>query len=122
MLQMKLDGITITTTRSCRCNDGSSHTITITIDFTGCTLADLIRWCTSNRVISGQKQWERLSRSDLLELDGKTFSALNIGKKQQSTSEIMADINRLPLAERIKLLEQAVAEQTSDDNYNDNNE
>lgn len=80
-LNTKIDGLVKQTTRSCRNKSGGSTSVTFTIDFTGCTIGDLLDWATSSRVISGQRVWEKMSDSEIREtLDGKTVSALTIGK------------------------------------------
>ena len=48
-------------------------------------------WITSNRIIAGQRPWRSLSKDELLELNGTTFIAQNIGQKVKSKEQIVQE-------------------------------
>ena len=66
---------------------GPSTQITVGIDFTTSTDADIKSWLVSNRVIAGQRPWRTLDESELIDLNGQTFIAQNIGQKVKSRSD-----------------------------------
>lgn len=62
-------------------------TISVKIDFRGCTDQDIKGWLVSNRIIAGQRPWRSLSKAELMELNGNTFNASTIGQKVKSRDE-----------------------------------
>jgi len=60
------------------------------VDFTGCTINELLDWGLSNRVIAGQRPWEKLSPAEMMDMvDKGTFHAKTIGQKVVSNEEKM---------------------------------
>ena len=66
---------------------GDKTSITIGIDYTSASNNDLASWLNSNRVISGQRVWRKMSLDEIKELDGQTFIANNIGQKIKTMAE-----------------------------------
>ena len=66
---------------------GDKTSITIGIDYTSATDNDLASWLNSNRVISGQRVWRKMSLDEIRELDGTTFIANIIGQKIKTMAE-----------------------------------
>ena len=96
MMDWVLDGIKTKTTRTCRTTEGSFQ-VTFTIDWTGSSIRQLTdQWGLGNRVISGQKTWEKHNRQWLMDnVDGNTFVASDIGKKQMTRDEKLALLRKL---------------------------
>jgi hypothetical protein len=112
---MTIDGIMVTTTRSCRTSNGSSHSFTFTLDYTGVTVADLIKWGTSNRVIAGQRVWEKMTKAELdSSLEGKTVKVASIGKsvktREQRINDVMAAIPGMSLEMAAHLVDHGTGE------------
>lgn len=85
-MNTKLEGLSLTTTRSNRNKSGGSTSATFTVDFSGCTVSDVLNWALSTRVISGQRVWEKFSADEILtKVNGQTLSALTIGKQPIDT-------------------------------------
>lgn len=113
----KIDnGITIKTTRSCRNSSGGSTNLTITVDYSGCTIKEVLDWATSSRIISGQRVWATMSDKQLLDTVNDTVVlAANIGKKPadieraaQSFEMLFANMSQEQQAEYLtRLMEQA---------------
>ena len=69
-------------------NDAGERTsITVSIDYTSASDNDLASWLNSNRVISGQRVWRKMSIEEINELDGEVFIANNIGQKIKTLAE-----------------------------------
>lgn len=66
---------------------GDKTSITISIDYTSASDNDLASWLNSNRVISGQRVWRKMSIEEISELDGTVFIANNIGQKIKTLAE-----------------------------------
>ena len=76
----------------CRNTSGESIMQHFTIDYTGCTLGEVLFKAVSTDTISGQRAWEKMSAAELLEnVNGKTFLAKIIGRKVKSDTEIKAE-------------------------------
>ena len=69
--------------------------ITIGIDFTNSTDTEITSWLCSNRAITGQRPWRKLSKDELSALNGKTFSASTIGTKVKSKDEQLTNIKNV---------------------------
>ena len=78
----------------------------ITIDFSTATDLDIKGWAVSNRVIAGQRPWRSLSEDELLDLDGQTIMAVDIGRKVKSRQERIASYTSMGLP--LNLAETAV--------------
>lgn len=70
---------------------GPSTQITVGIDFSTSTDADIKSWLVSNRIIAGQRPWRGLSEDELKDLNGTTFIAQNIGQKVKSRADQIAE-------------------------------
>ena len=66
---------------------GDKVQLSINIDFTGASDADIKAWLVSNRIIAGQRPWRSLSKDELIKLNGMTFMAETIGQKVKSLKE-----------------------------------
>jgi len=76
----------------CRNTSGESIMCHFTIDYTGCTLNEILLKAVSSDTISGQRAWEKMSPTELREkVDGSTFHAKSIGRKVKSDSEVKAE-------------------------------
>lgn len=76
----------------CRNTSGDSVMCHFTIDFTGCTLEEVLGYATSACTISGQRAWEKFSASELKDtVNGKTFHARAIGRKPKSDEQVKAE-------------------------------
>lgn len=69
---------------------GDKVSMTINIDFRSASDNDVKSYLASNRVIAGQRSWRSLSKDELVELDGRTFIATQIGRKVKSRAEQIA--------------------------------
>jgi len=61
--------------------------LSVTIDFTTATDAEIKSWLCSNRGIAGQRPWRKLSLEEIEALDGKTFVAQTIGQQIKTRKE-----------------------------------
>lgn len=76
----------------CRNTSGESIMQHFTIDYTGCTLGEVLLKAVSSDVISGQRAWEKMTPDELREkVNGQTFHAKSIGRKVKSDVEIKAE-------------------------------
>lgn len=75
--------------------------LSITIDFSTATDADIIAWLVSNRTIAGQRPWRSLSVAELNDLDGTSFVAQNIGQKVKSRVERIQALVNAGLPEKL---------------------
>jgi len=66
---------------------GAEVQLSIKIDFSTASDQDLKNWLVSNRIIAGQRPWRALSQAELLDLQGRTFMAQDIGRKVKSRDE-----------------------------------
>lgn len=73
-------------------NNNDKVQVAVKVDFRTATDLDIRTWIVSNRVIAGQRPWRSLSKAELLELDGTTFIAQNIGQKVRSRVEQVAEL------------------------------
>lgn len=62
--------------------------LTVSINFDTAKDEDIKGWLVSNRIIAGQRPWRKLSKAELLKLDGTVFIAQNIGQKVKSAEEV----------------------------------
>ena len=67
---------------------GDKVQLSVKIDFTGASDADIKAWLVSNRIIAGQRPWRSLSKDELVKMNGMTFQAETIGQKVKSTKEL----------------------------------
>ena len=75
--------------------------VSVTLDFTTSSDADIKSWLASNRVIAGQRSWRALSKGELEELDNRTFLANAIGRKVKSRAEQIAVYVNMGLPETL---------------------
>ena len=76
----------------CRNTSGESIMCHFTIDYTGCTLNEILLKAVSTDTISGQRAWEKMTPEELKKsVNGKTFHAKSIGRKVKSDAEIKAE-------------------------------
>ena len=76
----------------CRNTSGESIMCHFTIDYTGCTLNEVLLKAVSSDTISGQRAWEKMTPEELSEkVNGKTFHARTIGRKVKSDAEVKAE-------------------------------
>ena len=66
---------------------GAEVQLSVSIDFSTASDQDLKNWLVSNRIIAGQRPWRSLSQAELLNLQGQTFMAQDIGRKVKSRSD-----------------------------------
>ena len=93
-----IDGLKVARAAKCRTVSGDSYQVQFTIDFSGCTIGDLIEWSTSTKVIAGQRAWEKYTHADLTaNVEGKTFMAKTIGQKIKTDAEIEAEMKALAM-------------------------
>ncbi len=78
--------------------------LAIIIDFTTATDLDIKGWAVSNRVIAGQRPWRSLSEAELLDLDGQTIMAIDIGRKVKSRAERIAVYTSMGLPEPMAII------------------
>lgn len=71
-------------------DQGDKTTLSVKIDFSGSTNAEVKGWLTSNRTIAGQTSWRKLSLDELVDLNNHVFNATTIGHKVQSREERVA--------------------------------
>ena len=72
-------------------DNGTKANAVVKIDFTNTSDADIASWLCSNRVISGQRAWRKMSLNEFNEdVDGMTFQANVIGQKVKTRSERIA--------------------------------
>jgi len=91
----------------CRTSSGDSISVSFTIDYTGCSVGDLVEWATSTKVIAGQRAWEKYSPSELKEkVHGKTFHASSIGQKIVSDKELAQRLGKERLLKMIAQMEE----------------
>lgn len=82
-------------------DDKEKVSLSIKIDFTSATDSDIKSWLVSNRVIQGQRPWRALSKVELEALNGRTFTAQDIGKKVKSRAEQVAALVAAGLPEKL---------------------
>ena len=68
-------------------DNGDKVQLSIKIDFSNSSDQDLKTWLVSNRIIAGQRPWRKLSKYELIKLNGTTFMAESIGQKVKSLKE-----------------------------------
>jgi hypothetical protein len=125
-MDSKIEGLMVETTRSCRNKAGGSTSATFKVDFTGCTVRQVLDWATSSRVISGQRVWEKMNSEQITStLNGKTLSALTIGKapvdNEKLASAYMNQFKTMSADKQRDMLERMMAAAKLDaDKENDN--
>jgi len=103
----KLGVVKVERAARCRTNIGDSVSVSFTIDYMGCTVADIVEWATSTKVIAGQRAWEKYSPSELKEkVHGKTFHASSIGQKIVSDKELAQRLGKDRLLKMISEMEE----------------
>lgn len=134
MMSDKINGLVLSTSRSCRNKTGGSTSATFKVDFTGCTIEQVLQWALSSRVISGQRVWEKWSGDEITtKLNDKTLVALHMGKQpadperaakayEESFKTMSKEDARKKLQELMKLAgldNGEVEEDDSDDTFTD---
>ena len=72
-------------------DNGTKANAQVHIDFTNVTDTDIKSWLSSNRVISGQRAWRKMSLDEFTnDVDGQTFQAGTIGQKVKTRAEKLA--------------------------------
>ena len=72
-------------------DNGAKGNATVHIDFSATSDNDIKSWLCSNRVISGQRAWRKMSTEEFNnDVDGNTFQAGTIGQKVKTRSEKIA--------------------------------
>lgn len=75
-------------TFSIELNNGSKGVATINIDFSLATDTDINTWLCSNRTISGQRAWRKMTFEEFMSIvHGQTFQATAIGQKVKTRAE-----------------------------------
>ena len=69
---------------------GDKVSMTINIDCNSATDNEVKSWVASNRIIAAQRSWRALDKTELTELDNRTFIANQIGRKVKSRAEQIA--------------------------------
>ena len=89
----KLDGIKVQRSVKTTLNSGEVVTANMTIDYTGSTIKDVAQGDARQRIIDGQKQWRKMSKTEFEEkVNGKTLLASTIGMKVKSEAEVRAEM------------------------------
>ena len=87
-----LDNIKVPHAAKCRNTSGESIMCHFTIDYSGCTLNEVLLKAVASDTISGQRAWEKYSPEKLSELvNGKVFHSKTIGRKIKSDAEVKAE-------------------------------
>jgi len=72
-------------------DNGSKTSANVDIDFTSTSDQDIKSWLCSNRVISGQRAWRKMSLDEFAsDVNGSTFAASVIGQKVKTHAEKVA--------------------------------
>jgi hypothetical protein len=88
--------------------EGDAVTITVNVDFSTATDTDIKNWLTADRIIAGQRPWRKLSRDEIIDMNGQTFNAASIGMKVRSKAEQRQDMINVFVASGVPI-EQATA-------------
>ena len=89
---MVLGSIKMAHAAKCRNTSGESIMCHFTIDYSSCSLNEVLLKAVSSDTISGQRAWEKMSPEELNEkVNGKTFHARTIGRKVKSDAEVKAE-------------------------------
>ena len=69
-------------------DNGAKTSASVNIDFTSTSNQDIKSWLCSNRVISGQRAWRKMSLDEFTSnVDKQTFAASSIGQKVKTHEE-----------------------------------
>ena len=68
-------------------DDKEKAQVTVIIDFTNSSDADIKSWLAGNRSIVIQRPWRALSAKEIKGLDGSVIAAEHAGRKVQSATE-----------------------------------
>ena len=72
-------------------DSGAKTNARIDVDFTSASDTDIKSWLCSNRVISGQRAWRKMSLNEFHDIvDRQTFAASSIGQKVKTRAEKVA--------------------------------
>ena len=72
-------------------DNGTKCGASVDIDFSLVANSDILAWLCSNRVISGQRAWRKMSLDELTsDVNNNTFQAGTIGQKVKTRSEKIA--------------------------------
>ena len=72
-------------------DNGSKTSASVNIDFSAVLDNDIKSWLCSNRIISGQRAWRKMSLDEFTnDVDGNTFQAGTIGQKVKTRAEKVA--------------------------------
>ena len=69
-------------------DNGTKTGASVDVDFSAASDNDIKSWLCSNRGISGQRAWRKMSLQEFLDdVDGNTFQASSIGQKVKTKAE-----------------------------------
>lgn len=72
-------------------DNGTKTSASVNIDFSATSDNDIKSWLCSNRVISGQRAWRKMSLDEITSnVNGRIFQASAIGQKVKTRSERVA--------------------------------
>lgn len=72
-------------------DNGTKANAVVNIDFTSTNDSDIKSWLCSNRIISGQRAWRKMSLNEFNDIvDKQTFAASSIGQKVKTHEEKVA--------------------------------
>ena len=79
-------------------DSGAKTSASVDIDFTATSDNDIKSWLNSNRVISGQRAWRKMSLDEIASnVNNTTFQAGSIGQKVKTRAEKIATYTSMGL-------------------------
>ena len=98
-----IDKLVVTHNTKQRNSTEDSIPVQFKIDYSGCSLDELVTWATRKLTIDLNRACENMSADEVREnVNGQTFHARSIGKKVKSRSEKIAELEATFISSGLK--------------------